>query len=798
MTTLTVWATTDTERSLRTAAAGIGTSVGLQQGRNETRTIQVLAKTDGAVTNFDITASSLRSGMHTIAASNLRVHRAKQIQVIQATTRNASDPEVGDEGTLGWYPDALIPVDHPVTGDPLPLGKTFQALPYTLQANQTHTFWVDVSVPKGTAARDYTGTLTITADGQSDVTISITLQVWPFTLPDTARLLTDYGRPDTAMRRFRSGTAEPLLPWPVLTDDQWDDVSDVCNTLWSKSRLSAQTRDIDDGWFLPNDAGGGNWNPPDADEIAIMQTHIDTYHPSVYSVADGARLVAGIGVYDSDELDAYLTAQISGITSVGRPDTVYTNFLADEPWDSADTAFVNRWGPQVHDSSIECFVATPVLRVHGEDDDMIGAPNIWGMSLKDWTVAEKAEHSDPGVVGDTFWFYVGLWGTTAAGARPYYALDRNILNYRMQPWIAWHEGVSGLHYSGSGIGGVWNILRGASDPWTEPFSIMRTEGTGTVSVSNGSDQVTFTASEATVNGQIDKYISIRNAAGKDAIYRISSITGIPAVGTLAENYQGSNGSGLTFHYQGVNGDFVLAYPCSEADVGYYGMVPSMRLKALRDGIQDYDYFSLANDLGLRDSVDEIVDALIISIEDGSWDWTRTGAGYESGRRSLGALIAAASQRPEVSVAGEIFKHGIEPHDETFKQGSVTNMARITGSDGQILVRSQFDLGTSSSSSSGVDARANYTIYLLNDQDSDDRTPVTGHENIAVDIATVLFNTLQTDDRWTEDDTGYNFRHVLDVSGDEAFAVAGRNYLVEYRLVPTGGQVILIRFRFNVI
>ena len=798
MPTLTVWATIETERSLRAAAAGSGTSVGLEQGRNETRSIQVLAKADGEVTNFDIAASSLRSGIHTIAASNLRVHRAKQIEVVQATHRNANDPEVGDEGTLGWYPDALIPVDHPVTGDPLPLGKTFQALPFTLPANQTHTFWVDVSVPKGTAARDYTGTLTISADGQSNQTIAISLRVWCFTLPDTATFLTDYGRPDRRMYLQRpGGGGEGLLPW---TPGDWGDVSEVCNTIWAEHRLSAQTRNVvGSSFLLPQDAGGDAWDPPASGDVTDLQTHIDAYSPSVYQVDSGDTLSSGVGAHSEAEVNAYLAAQASGISSVGRSDVKFINVLADEPWGAGEDDFVNLWGPQVHDATLECNVRTSVLPLHGEDS-MVGAINVWAMILKAWTVAEKAEHPAQRAEGDTFWWYNAGSGSNASGARPYWALDRDLLNYLVLIWIAWNQDVIGSHDSGAG-NFVWRILRGASDPWDEPCSLMGENGTGTVAVTNGSDQVTFSATAATVNGEIESYIGILDDAGNRAIYRISGIAGNPAVGTLAVNYQGANDGATTFQYRAFNSEFVLAYPCSEAEVGYYGIVPSMRLKAIRDAVQDFEYFSLANDLGLRDEVDDIVDALVAPITpigDGSWGWSRTAASYESGRRSIGALIAAASQRPEVAVAGEIFKHGIEPHDATFKQGSVTNLARITGSDRQPIKLSQFALGAGSSSSSGVDARATYTIYLLDDQDSDDKTPVTGHENIAIDIAAVLFDTLQIDDRWTEDDTGYNFRHVLDIGSDTAFAVAGRNYLVEYRLVPTGEQVVIVRFRFNVI
>ena len=63
---------------------------------------------------------------------------------------------------------------------------------------------------------------------------------------------------------------------------------------------------------------------------------------------------------------------------------------------------------------------------------------------------------------------------------------------------------------------------------------------------------------------------------------------------------------------------------------------------------------------------------------------------------------------------------------------------------------------------------------------------------------MVFDTLQTDPAWTVDTTGYNFRHVLDVSAHQAFTLAGRRYLVEFQLTPVVGQVILARFRINVI
>jgi len=125
------------------------------------------------------------------------------------------------------------------------------------------------------------------------------------------------------------------------------------------------------------------------------------------------------------------------------------------------------------------------------------------------------------------------------------------------------------------------------------------------------------------------------------------------------------------------------------------------------------------------------------------------------------------------------------HGSVFKNGSVTLLARIVGAGGANVVQADI-------------SAIQYTVYLLDDQDPDARSGVSGHTDVALSVAAVLFNSLQTDPRWTVDATGYNFCHVLDVSAHQAFTIAGRRCLVEYRLTPSGGQVIVVRFRSNVI
>lgn len=128
---------------------------------------------------------------------------------------------------------------------------------------------------------------------------------------------------------------------------------------------------------------------------------------------------------------------------------------------------------------------------------------------------------------------------------------------------------------------------------------------------------------------------------------------------------------------------------------------------------------------------------------------------------------------------------LDIYGTAFKNGSATLMARIVGAAGANIA--QADIAT-----------IHYSVYLLDDQDPDNRTPVDGHSQITLPVYQVVFNSLQTDARWTVDTIGYNFRHVLDVSVYPAFATADRKYLVEYALTPLVGQVILVRYRINVI
>ncbi|NLS92239.1 MAG: hypothetical protein GXX96_08675 [Planctomycetaceae bacterium] len=128
---------------------------------------------------------------------------------------------------------------------------------------------------------------------------------------------------------------------------------------------------------------------------------------------------------------------------------------------------------------------------------------------------------------------------------------------------------------------------------------------------------------------------------------------------------------------------------------------------------------------------------------------------------------------------------VDIRGQVFRDGSATLLARVIGGDGASLIRSDI-------------TQVHYTVYLLDHNDPNLREAVEGHEEREVPPAGLLFDAPQLDSLWTVDAIGYNFRHMLDVSANAAFPLAGRTYLVVFKLTPTVGPVILVRFRLTAI
>jgi Domain of unknown function (DUF4091) len=89
------------------------------------------------------------------------------------------------------------------------------------------------------------------------------------------------------------------------------------------------------------------------------------------------------------------------------------------------------------------------------------------------------------------------------------------------------------------------------------------------------------------------------------------------------------------------GEGQLVYP--GANAGLQGVAPSMRLKYLRDGVQDYEYVQLLRNCGQSSLALSVANSVG---KDWNWgDWTTDPNALESAREQLGNQISASSCAP---------------------------------------------------------------------------------------------------------------------------------------------------------
>jgi hypothetical protein len=101
----------------------------------------------------------------------------------------------------------------------------------------------------------------------------------------------------------------------------------------------------------------------------------------------------------------------------------------------------------------------------------------------------------------------------------------------------------------------------------------------------------------------------------------------------------------TYSSSNYPGEGMLVYPGQQ--VGVKGVVASMRLKWLRDGVEDYDYVEILKELGKGDQALQIAR----SVGPDWTNWTRDANAIESARKKMGEMIDQLSTSASASTGG---------------------------------------------------------------------------------------------------------------------------------------------------
>ncbi len=151
----------------------------IEAARNEFEGFQIAFRGgDGGRTVQAATLSTL-SGPNgaRITADNAVIYKVAQYDVPSASN---------DEGDAGEWPDPLVPHVDPY------FGERRNAFPLQVPANRVAAILIDLHVPTGVPAGNYTGRVTLqTSGGQFEVPVR--LRVFDFDLPSTSSLPTMFG-----------------------------------------------------------------------------------------------------------------------------------------------------------------------------------------------------------------------------------------------------------------------------------------------------------------------------------------------------------------------------------------------------------------------------------------------------------------------------------------------------------------------------------------------------------------------------------------------------------------------------
>jgi len=204
-----------------------------------------------------------------------------------------------------------------------------------------------------------------------------------------------------------------------------------------------------------------------------------------------------------------------------------------------------------------------------------------------------------------------------------------------------------------GMGGAdsaWGDLYGAVDIWCPLFSLHRPDS-AEKRMALGEMVWTYTAlcqgkptpwwhiDYPLLNYRVPAWMAWRNHMSGLLYWGGMSYWKVDDPWTEAPYYTGSGRpqqgeKGIIF-----NGEGSMVYPADA--VGYAGIVPTIRLKALRDSIEDFEYLSILQRSGRRVEADRIAAELTASF----FSWQKDPAAYDAARRRLGELIPGGKTGP---------------------------------------------------------------------------------------------------------------------------------------------------------
>ncbi|HYK91013.1 MAG TPA: glycoside hydrolase domain-containing protein [Acidobacteriota bacterium] len=421
-------------------------TITIEGARNEHVPFQVVVSTpppptryDKAPSGFFVEASDLTSTKGRIPKDRIKLYFEHVILCY-----GKSSPI----GETGFWPDALVPLS-----DPFSMASEFR----TFVKNRA--VWVDVIVPADAAAGDYSGTITVTRNGQAVDQLKLQLKVYDFALPGETHLITYMN----ISRNWLQSMFEPRLSPGDLKDmlqKYYEFIYANRMEPWFNEPLHPDIVEAQDGRItvLFDQALYDHYMNDLKTKRVLLEAEPSRLRPSEkYPLfSDGFNR----------RIRSYLEQVAGYFKQHGWIKKLVFNSPIDEPNNAQQFADTRRWAELVHEAApgVPFLVTKSPVSEHPEWGILAGYANNFSIHGNDLNspAVKKAIQEEQAKGGEITWYI----SCDQVYPQPNYFIDAPAMDPVMVPWITWKYGMNGILY--------WalNFWPETRDPWQSPVTYL--------------------------------------------------------------------------------------------------------------------------------------------------------------------------------------------------------------------------------------------------------------------------------------------------------------------------------------
>ncbi|MFD0714384.1 glycoside hydrolase domain-containing protein [Paenibacillus sp. GCM10027626] len=422
--TYRIWTAPSTMNIMRDAVPLSSNTVNLEMAKREYQSGQVLLTANGGFVDItEAVISDLTSGSATIPASQVEVLVQHYIKTT-TKSNNAHEP--------GWYPDALIPI-----GPYMNVHGSIQ-----VQSGNNQAIWFTVKTEENTPAGLYSGTISITANGNTDQ-VPINVKVRDFALPEQNHAQTAFAI------------------WGGMLSYGYPGLAEGSSAYWDVMKNYYE--------FLLNYHVTPTSLPIPADDydqyITDAEPYINDPRVSAYN------LPYTIGDFESGRAKQL----VDGLKAKGLLDKAYY-YLGAEIDEPSAAMF-----PKVKLRSQQIKAIDPALRhlvTTGLTPELMDDVNTFTPLFRDFESQDYLQQVQQFKAnGGNIWWYGCV---LPANPYPTYHIDDDLISARLVPWMQHSYNIEGNLYWSVNIYGKWtgSWPYKSRDVWNDPLAFPGANGDG--------------------------------------------------------------------------------------------------------------------------------------------------------------------------------------------------------------------------------------------------------------------------------------------------------------------------------